>query len=223
MGETIPALAEEGGRRVDAWTGWIGPSDPRVPRRPWFDVPVLETPRLRLRPWREDEVSRISTARTNQATAHFLPFIPQPFTTEDARFWLRDMAEQAASGRRFNWCLADAETDLGLGNVTLFSIYRDAVRDAELGYWAHPDAQGRGLMTEAIERVAQWYFASDSEGGLGGRKLVIRTAATNTAARRVAEKAGFHPAGTERDAFPLATTLDNRVTYDRLSTDRPSA
>jgi RimJ/RimL family protein N-acetyltransferase len=223
MGETIPALAEEGGRRVDAWTGWIGPTDPRVPRRPWFDVPVLETPRLRLRLWREDEVSRISTARTNQATAHFLPFIPQPFTTEDARFWLRDMAEQAASGRRFNWCLADAETDLGLGNVTLFSIYRDAVRDAELGYWAHPEAQGRGLMTEAIERVAQWYFAPDSEGGLGGRKLVIRTAATNTAARRVAEKAGFHPAGTERNAFPLATNLDDRVTYDRLSTDSPSA
>ena len=58
-----------------------------------------------------------------------------------------------------NWCLADADTDLGLGNITLFNIYRDAVRDAELGYWAHPDAQGRGVMTEAIERVARWYFA----------------------------------------------------------------
>ncbi len=77
-------------------------------------------PRLRLRTWRTDEIARITTARTNQATAHFLPFVPQPFTAEDARFWLKDMAEQAAAGRRFNWCVADAETDLGLGNLTLF-------------------------------------------------------------------------------------------------------
>jgi RimJ/RimL family protein N-acetyltransferase len=33
LGETIPELAEEHGRRVDAWTGWIGPKDPRKPRR----------------------------------------------------------------------------------------------------------------------------------------------------------------------------------------------
>jgi RimJ/RimL family protein N-acetyltransferase len=223
LGEAIPSLAEEGGRRVDAWTGWIGPSDPRKPRAPWFDVPVLETPRLRLRSWREDEVPRITTARTNQATAHFLPFIPQPFTAEDAGFWLNDLAEQAAAGRRFNWCLADAESDLGLGNLTLFNLYRDAVRDGELGYWAHPDAQGRGVMTEAIERVGRWYFAPEEDGGLGGRKLLIRTAATNTAARRVAEKAGFQHVGTERNAFPLGNrTVDDRVTYDLLATDFPT-
>ncbi|TCO45404.1 RimJ/RimL family protein N-acetyltransferase [Kribbella antiqua] len=214
MGEAIPGFGEEHGRRVDAWTGWIGPDDERKPRRPWFDHPVLETPRLRLRTWRDDEISRITTARTNQATAHFLPFIPQPFTAEDARFWLKDMAEQAAAGHRYNWCLADAETDLGLGNLTLFNLgYGEA---GELGYWVHPDAQGRGLMTEAIRRVADWFFSPD---GYGGHRLLIRTAATNQAARRVAESAGFQHAGTEREAFPLATHLDARVTYDLLPTD----
>jgi RimJ/RimL family protein N-acetyltransferase len=217
LGETIPALAEEGGERVDAWTAWIGPDDERKPRRPWFEHPVLETARLRLRTWREDEIPRITTARTNQATAHFLPFIPQPFTAEDARFWLKDMAEQAAAGLRYNWCLADLETDLGLGNLTLFNLgYGEA---GELGYWAHPDAQGRGLMAEAIRRVADWFFSPD---GYGGHRLLIRTAATNQAARRVAESAGFKHVGTEREAFPLATHLDARVTYDLLPTDRPT-
>ena len=220
FGETIPALAEEGGERVDAWTAWIGPKDAREPRRPWFEHPVLETPRLTLRTWREDEVARITTARTNQATAHFLPFIPQPFTAEDARFWLKDMSEQAATGRRFNWCVADAETGQGLGNLTLFGIHYDSVRDGELGYWLHPDAQGRGVMTEAIERVAEWYFTPENDGGFGGRRLFIRTAASNTAARRTAEKAGFQLTGTEREAFPLSTHLDGKVTYDLLATDR---
>jgi RimJ/RimL family protein N-acetyltransferase len=161
-----------------------------------------------------DEIARITTARTNQATAHYLPFIPQPFTAEDARFWLKDIAEQAAAGVRYNWCLADAESDLGLGNLTLFNLTDGQA--GELGYWAHPDAQGRRLMTEAIRRVAEWFFSPD---GRSGDRLIIRTAASNTAARRTAESAGFHHTGTEREAFPLATQLDDRVTYDLLAKD----
>lgn len=216
FGETIPRFAEEHGRRVDAWTGWIGPSAPREPRRPWFDPPVLETPKLKLRTWREEEIPRITTARTNQATAHFLPFIPQPFTAEDAGFWLKDLAEQAAAGLRYNWCVADAATDVALGNITLFNLTHG--REGELGYWAHPDAQGRGVMTEAVRYVAEWYFSVD---GPHGHRLTIRTAATNHAARRVAEAAGFHHTGTERECFSLATHLDDRVTYDLLRTDLP--
>ncbi|TDD13175.1 N-acetyltransferase [Kribbella turkmenica] len=222
FGETIPRLAEEGGRRVDAWTGWIGPSDPRKPRKPWFVHPVLETSRLRLRPWRADEAPRIAAGRTNQATAHFLPFVPQPFTAEDARFWLKDLAEQAASGVRYNWCVADSVTDLGLGNLTLFNLHQGLQQghDGEIGYWLHPDAQGRGVMPEAISRMAEWYFSPERAGGLDGRRLVIRTAATNHAARRVAEKLNFRHAGTEREAFPLGNgTLDARVTYDLLTAD----
>jgi RimJ/RimL family protein N-acetyltransferase len=220
FGPTIPNLFKYGGRRSDAWTAWIGPGDPREPRQPWFDSPLLETPRLRLRPWRADEVARISAARTNDATAHFLPFIPQPFSEEDAHWLLGHVQEQAASGLRLNWCVADVGTDLGLSNVTLFNIDDERVRDGELGYWAHPDAQGRGVTAEAIRRIADWYFAPVSQDGFGGLKLVIRTAATNKAARRVAESAGFRHVGTDRAAFPLGDgTLDDRVTYDRLSTD----
>jgi len=182
--------------------------------------PVLETARLRLRRWRDDELERIATARTNAATALFLPFLPQPFTVEDARFWLKDMAEQASAGTRFNWCVADAGTDQGLGNLTLFGIHtRGEVRDAEVGFWMHPEAQGRGVMSEAVQAVARWYFAPADDGGFGGRRLFIRTAATNAAARRTAEKAGFRHVGTERAAFQIATRVDDKVTYDLLITD----
>ncbi|WP_112244144.1 GNAT family N-acetyltransferase [Kribbella monticola] len=216
-GPMIPGLAELAGRRTDAWTGWILPGDPRGPRQRWLEVPVLETSRIRLREWRADEVDRISSARTNQATAHFLPFIPQPFSVEDARWWLKDMAEQAATGRRLNWCIADASTDLGLGNLTLFNL--DSHGDGEIGYWMHPDAQGRGVMTEALRCLTSWYFAAPADGGFGGTRLVIRTAATNKAARKVAESAAFRHVGTERQAFRLATGSDDRVSYDLLAGD----
>ncbi|MEU0094299.1 GNAT family protein [Kribbella sp. NPDC006257] len=216
-GPMIPGLAEVAGRRTDAWTGWILPGDRREARQRWLEVPVLETARVRLRMWRDDEADRISAARTNHATAHFLPFIPQPFTADDARWWLTDMDEQAAAGRRLNWCVADVSTDLGLGNLTLFNLGGDG--DGELGYWMHPDAQGRGVMNEALRCMTSWYFGASSEGGFGGTRLVIRTAATNKAARKVAESAGFRYVGSEREAFRLATHQDDRVTYDLLASD----
>ncbi|ONI72510.1 GNAT family N-acetyltransferase [Kribbella sp. ALI-6-A] len=218
LGPTLPSA--DG---ADEWTGWITPDDERRPRHPWFEIPVLESARIRLRSWQDDEIERITTARTNAATAHFLPFVPQPFTPEHARFWLHDMAEQAAAGQRINWCVADRGTDLALGNLTLFGLDKLAGRFGELGYWAHPEAQGRGLMAEAVRRAADWFFGRPDDGGHGGHKLVIRTAATNTAARRVAERGGFVHVGTEREAFALGSHVaDDQVIYDLLGTDARS-
>ncbi|WBQ07010.1 GNAT family N-acetyltransferase [Kribbella sp. CA-293567] len=192
--------------------------DPRQRDRIRFENPVLETERLRLRTWRADELDRITTARTNQATAHFLPFIPQPFTAEDARFWLGDLAEQAAAGLRFNWCVADRASDVALGNLTLFNLGEGG---GELGFWAHPDAQGRGVVAEAVRRVSVWFFGSPADGGFGGRRLAIRTAATNRAARRVAESAGFREDGIEREAFWLGSGVcDDRVSYELVKSDQ---
>ncbi|TDD59105.1 N-acetyltransferase [Kribbella antibiotica] len=169
---------------------------------------MLSSSRLQLREWRSDEAQRISTARTNQATAHFLPFIPQPFTVEDVQFWLKDMAEQRAAGTRFNWCVADAATDLGLGNLTLFRMEEGS---GELGFWLHPDAQGRGVIVEAIELVAHWFFAA------GHQRLWIKTASTNGAARRTAERSGFRLVRTEPDAYALASGRDAMVAYERTA------
>lgn len=224
FGATIPNLLVQRGVRKDAWTGWLGRDDAREPQTPWFDVPVLESSAVRLREWREDELPRMSEARTNDATKHFLPFIRQPFDAGAARWLLGHVRLQAAQGLRFNWCVADPATDVALGNVTLFRLSEAAppaegtfVGEGELGYWGHPEGAGRGLMSAAIRRIAEWYFTSAQAGGFGGRRLVIATAATNKAARRVAESAGFELAGTERAAFPLGDgTIDDKVVYDRI-------
>ncbi|MFC0629125.1 GNAT family N-acetyltransferase [Kribbella deserti] len=224
FGATIPGMLEQRGARHDAWTGWIGPKDKREPQTPWFVNPVLETPRVRLRDWREDELDRMSEARTNDATAHFLPFIRQPFDLAASRWLLGHVRLQAAQGLRFNWCVADPDTDVAFGNVTLFRL-SDPVPpvegnfpgEGELGYWGHPEGAGRGLMSAAVRRIAEWYFTPAAEGGFGGKRLFIGTAASNQAARRVAEAAGFEHVGTERAAFPLGDgTVDDKVVYDLL-------
>lgn len=117
------------------------------------------------------------------------------------------MAEQRAAGTRYNWCIADLETDLGLGNLTLFRLHNHT---GELGYWLHPEAQGRGLITEALTRVTQWFFDE-----YAGHQLLIKTASTNQAARRTAERAGFNLLRSEPDKYNLATGPDALAVYER--------
>ena len=52
---TVRQLLTHDGRRYDAWTGSLLKGEPMEPPHRWFDVPVLEGERVRLRPWREDD------------------------------------------------------------------------------------------------------------------------------------------------------------------------
>jgi RimJ/RimL family protein N-acetyltransferase len=216
FGPTIPKLLEQRGERYDAWTGWLGADDPREPRTRWLTVPELTAGPYRLRPWRDDELERIASARTNEPTAHFLPYVTQPYEIADARWLLDHTRFEASLGRRLNWCVADAETDLGLANLTLFHL-DDADGSGEIGYWAHPDGQGRGVVSAALREVARWTLGPD---GPGVHRLVIRTAGTNKPARAVAEAAGFRHSGTERASYLLGDgTHDDTAVYDLLRSD----
>jgi RimJ/RimL family protein N-acetyltransferase len=59
---------------------------------------------------------------------------------------------------------------------------RDGVGDVEVGYWIAREFWGRGVATAALEQ----FLALESR-----RPLIARTAAHNTASRRVLEKCGF--------------------------------
>ena len=74
-------------------------------------------------------------------------------------------------------------------------------------------------MAEAL-RAGRRLVLLPGRGGFGGRRLVIRTAASNKAARRAAESAGFQLRGLDRAAFALGDkTVDDRAVYDLLATD----
>ncbi len=216
FGPTIPRLLEQRGERYDGWTGWLGANDSREPSTRWLRTPELQAGRLRMRLWRDDELDRIAAARTNEATAHFLPYVNQPFDALDARWLLGHTRYEASLGRRLNWCVADHDTDLGLANITLFHL-DDSDGSGEIGYWAHPDAQGRGVVASAVREVVRWSLGPD---GPGLHRLTIRTAGTNKAARQVAEATGFRHVGTERSSYLLGDgSHDDTVVYDLLRTD----
>jgi RimJ/RimL family protein N-acetyltransferase len=90
---------------------------------------------------------------------------------------------------------------------------------AEVGYWMHPSARGTGIATDAVRLLVRHATIDRLDGGLGLRRLTLRTAAGNLASQRVAAKAGFERTGVERAAERLGDgTFDDLVGWDQLLT-----
>ncbi|MDQ3383709.1 MAG: GNAT family N-acetyltransferase, partial [Actinomycetota bacterium] len=164
FGGAVPRLLTERGEAVDAWTGWLLPDDEAAPRTTWLESPVLHGERVRLRPWRDEDVARIVESCSDPRTSHWLEFMPSPYTEADARAWLTRTVEQASLGRAVNWALADPATDQVLGSVGAMDI---SGGEAEVGYWTHPDARGRGAMGGAVRLIVRHAFTPETNGGLG--------------------------------------------------------
>jgi ribosomal-protein-alanine N-acetyltransferase len=203
--------------RRDSWCGSLRADDTREPKHQWNDPPVLESARLRLRPDRETDAERMGEMMTDERIAWFSGRTLAARRTDGASTILR-MCEGNARGDRINWCIADVTTDEMIGHIQLFGLAELDDTSAEVGYMMHPSARGRGVLTEALTMVVEWAFRSVADGGLGKRRLALRTAGLNAASRHAAEKAGFIQIATQPEAFPTGETgFDDEVIYAQLN------
>jgi len=204
---TLRAWLPQRGELTDAWVGTLLRDDPREPRGLWLGTPVLRGDVVVLRPLRESDVPRIVEACSDERTARWLGELPSPYTSADAVAWLESTVEWAATGSKVTWALADPETDLLLGAVNLFDLVPGA--EAEVGYWAHPEARGRGLMTEACRLAVRYGF-----GELSLEIIRATAAVDNAASRRVVEANGFTLSGIERRGTRVRSAYADAARYD---------
>lgn len=218
LGQWLP----QRGDLLDGWVGLLHVDDERVPRHPWLEVPTLQDDRVVLRGHRDGDLDRIVEACDDPRTAHWFWRLPSPYTRSDAWSYLRGRAEQLASGSGLSWALADPGDDRLLGTISLFDLKPG--REAEIGYWAHPEARGRGLMTQACGLVLRHAFTAPAQGGLGLVRVMVMAAEGNTASRRVIEANGFTRVGRERRGLRLRDgSLVDTVTYDLLAEEYAAA
>ncbi|MEV7397305.1 GNAT family N-acetyltransferase [Aeromicrobium sp. NPDC092404] len=210
----VPGMLHERGRVIDAWTGSFRFGDSPLPTAPWAESAVLESDRVRLRPFTDADVPRIVEACTDPVSRHFLSGLPHPYTPTVARSYVADCVWQAATGAKASWAIADRETDELLGNIAVMDMAGIDPTSAEIGYWMHPAARGRGVMTEATRMVVR--HALDPKG-LDRRRLVLYAAADNPASNAVAVAAGYSLFGTQRAAERLGDgSFDDLHGYELL-------
>jgi RimJ/RimL family protein N-acetyltransferase len=205
---TVRALLNHRGVLLDGWVATITADDPRADLS-WPQPPRLVGPRVVLRPFAETDLERVVEACSDPASQYWLLSLPRPYAFEHAQAHLEDVREQAARRTGWAWCITDT-TDSCRGSVSLegFGGY---ARRLEIGYWAHPDARGRGLVAEAV-RVITGYVETEALAD----SVTIRCAAGNRASRRVAEAAGYVQTGVQPACEPVGDgSLDDLISYTR--------
>ena len=199
---------------VDAWTASRRFGDPPVPRGRWAESTVIDTDRLRLRPFMEADIPRIVETCSDETTRQWLGGMPHPYVEATARSYLADCVWQAAKGSKATWAVADRETDVLVANVAVMDMLGINSTGGEIGYWTHPDARGRGVMKEAVRAVVEHAF---DPSGLDRARLVLYAASGNPPSNAVAVAAGFRHFGTQTRAELLGDgTFDDLEGYELL-------
>ena len=76
---------------------------------------VIETERLRLRPFAED-LSDLDALSEIQSDPHHMRFYPHPFSREESRAWIEKFIERQERYGYSLWAIEDRETGEFLGN-----------------------------------------------------------------------------------------------------------
>jgi RimJ/RimL family protein N-acetyltransferase len=176
-----------------------------------FEPLTLETDRLRLRPFREDDIPATQRACADELTQEWLA-LPRPYTLEDARtFCLTTTEEERISGGGVHCAVTLKQTDELVGCIGLRRTMW-ITRCTEIGYWSVPEHRGRG--TEATRALAGWAF------DLGMERVELLIAPGNVASETVAKNARFTLEGTLRNRGFINTGRVDLTVWSRIPTDR---
>lgn len=145
--------------------------------------PVIETLRLTLRPPTLGDAPAIARHLGNFAVAGNLSRVPHPFALADAEAYLR--ARPARPGPGETAFAIELEDEL----VGIVGTHEDGTGPV-VGYWLAEPHWGRGIMTEAVTAVLDWYF-----GATDADLIVSGVFHFNMASLAIQHKLGFVETG----------------------------
>ncbi|MEQ8370424.1 MAG: GNAT family N-acetyltransferase [Alphaproteobacteria bacterium] len=147
---------------------------------------LLETPRLRLRPWADSDLHDLVRLIGDWAVSRWLDEPPWPYTYDDGRAWIARNQARQRDHPPDAWAIARRRDDRLLGAISL----HDWRGENELGYWLGRPFWRQGLMSEAVAALLPLAFA---ERDLPA--IVSRALPDNAGSCGVLHKAGFRVVG----------------------------
>ncbi|MBS1531964.1 MAG: GNAT family N-acetyltransferase [Bacteroidetes bacterium] len=148
----------------------------------------LTTERLFLRELLPEDAEEIFRLRTD-ASVNALTARQGAVTMDDAHDFIRMIQAKAATDEAVFWALTlIGETKL-IGTILYWHIDWGNFK-AELGYEMLPEYQGRGLMTEALQKVIEFGFEE-----LKFKEITAESNEKNERSIKLLEKSGFELAG----------------------------
>lgn len=145
---------------------------------------ILETSRLILRPFREEDIGRLAELMANR---DFMRFSLGPYTREQTQGMLQKFLSWDQAGLPSPFAVVLRENGNVLGYCG-FLHHAELPDEVEIGYRLDPAYWNRGLVTDAARAVRDYAFA-----GLKLPRVISLIHPENIPSRRVAEKIGLRP------------------------------
>jgi RimJ/RimL family protein N-acetyltransferase len=178
---------------------------------------ILETNRLKLRPFQSDDVEAIASYSTKPDFIRFLPLPPQTMASA-TEFVARIVADgQPDSKNDWHFGIQIGETSRLIGTVRI-GVRQPEHRQGDVGYAVHPDYQGRGYASEALKRLLAFGFEN-----LLLERIWATADVRNVASWRVMEKAGMQREGLMRHHLLVRGEWRDSVLYARVNVTPPSS
>ncbi len=151
-------------------------------------TPTLHTPRLVLRPVREDDVGDIYTIYSDKVALEHFAREPLPDMAAAREMFEKNLSFDEDKAAQF-WAICLADSDRMIGTFTLFHI-SESNRRAEVGYILNREFWGNGYASEALKCIIDHCFNTLEFG-----RLEADVDPANTGSLRLLERNGFEREG----------------------------
>ncbi len=134
-----------------------------------------------------------------------------PVSMAETRLRLEHALSLQSAGNLITWAIAESPGGPMIGYVGLYRM-APAHRRSEVGYLLRSDHWGKGLMTEALERVVKHGFEA-----LGFHRVEAHTHPENRPSIRLLERCGFQFEGVLRQNYLMDGVFWDSAVYGKLT------
>jgi RimJ/RimL family protein N-acetyltransferase len=153
-------------------------------------TPIIESERLLLDAVVSTDAPAVFEYCQDDDLQRFVP-VPAPYRMTDAESYVADYAgAAAASTSDLLWAIRADGAFAGVIELRL-----EPVHSATVGFWLGKRWRGQGIMSEALQTLAEFAFEPD---GLALDRVHWESVVDNIGSAIVAQRAGFHFEGTMR-------------------------
>ena len=170
--------------------------------------PVVETARLRLRPYRPDDARDICAVYSDAEVTRYWSFPAWTGLAQAQAYLTQRLALEPPSV--IAWAVAERDSDRLVGTTTFFALDGPQCR-AEIGYSLARSHHGRGLATEMLRGAIVHGFEVH-----GLERIEADVDPRNESSWRLLEKLGFRREGLARNRWRVGGEVADSYLYGLL-------